>query len=114
MGSPIKAYVAAGETGTVGGSFNPYSSTIYAFTYSGETGALLSATLAEAKICTDGANSSVAGYVIGGDTITSGWIGSTSIDRLTFATEASARIGATLYQTFADQGSASDYGAGFS
>ena len=112
LGSPIKAYIAAGSTGTVGGSFNPYSNSIYGFTYSGETGALLSATLAEAKICTDGANSSVAGYVIGGDTAAT-WAGTTSIDRLTFGTEANVRIGATLYQPFSDQGSASDYGAGF-
>lgn len=115
VGNETQAYIAGGLLNIAGSpGVSPFSNTIYAFTFGGETGALLSTTLTEAKICVDGASSQVSGYFIAGDTATSNWIGSTSIDRLSFESQTCSRIGVTTASPLSDQGATSDYAPGFS
>lgn len=112
-GSDSKGYLSGGNTNPVE-TWNWFTNTITAFTYSGETSAPLSATLVDAKVCHDGTGSSVAGYFVGGDTTTSNWQGTTTADKLTYSNETNVRLGAQLSQPQSDQGAVSDYGAGFS
>lgn len=111
VGGSTKGYLLGGSDNPPA---SPFGAEISAFTYSGQTLALLGITLPDAKVCSDGIGSSGAGYGVGGDTATSQWQGSTSIDKLTYDTEAISRIGATLPDPTADQGGIGDYGAGFS
>lgn len=111
VGSAIKGYL-------LGGGQPPLSSwfgdSVTAFTYSGQTVALLGATLPEPAVCQDGVGSSVAGYAVGGDTTTSSWNGTKTILKLNYGTESLSKLGSELPDTAADQGGVSDYGAGFS
>lgn len=112
-GNDIKGYLAGGNTNPPA-SWNWFTDTITAFTYSGETAAPLSAKLIEPKVCLDGTGSSAAGFFVGGDTPTANWQGTTTADKLTYSNETTARLGAQLSQPQSDQGAVSDYGAGFS
>jgi hypothetical protein len=112
-GNDIKGYLAGGNTNPPA-TWNWFTNTITAFTYSGETSAPLAATLTEGKVCVDGTGSSIAGYFVAGDTATSNWQGTTTADKLTYSNESTTRLGAQLSQPQADQGAVSDYGAGFS
>lgn len=112
-GNLNKGYLAGGGN-NVAGTTVVYTDTIAAFTYSGETYAPLAATLPEAKICADGTGSGMAAYFVGGDTATSNWQGTKTIDKLFYNNESLIRINAQLSTPQADQGAISDYGAGFS
>lgn len=112
FGYDVKGYLAGGSN-TNPPTSNWFSSVITALTFSGETVATLGAALADAKVCADGAGSSIRGYVIGGDTAVSNWGGTRTVDGLTYSSEAIARLGAQLPTAKSDQGAVSDYGAGF-
>lgn len=109
FGSTLKGYITGGSV--TNNSSYIGDTGITCFTYSGQTVSTLSATMPEPKCCQDGAGSSVAGYAMGGDTNTSNWVGTTTIDKLTYSDESIRRIGAQLPQTMADQGAISDYAA---
>lgn len=111
VGSAIKGYLLGGADNP---AVNIFGADISAFTYSGQTLAVLGITLPEAKICPDGIGSSIAGYAVGGDTAASNWQGTTSIFKLNYASETGSTIGAALSDSTADQGGFGDYGAGFS
>lgn len=115
--SDIKGYIAGGSTATAWASADAsqfFDDKIHALTYSGQTVALLAARLKERLICADGANSSEGGYIVGGDTPTSAWAGSTTIQKMLYSSEALSTIGATLTRKTSDQGSFSDYGPAYS
>ena len=109
----VKGYLAAGNTNQPA-SWNWYTNDITAFTFSGETAALISAKLPDGKVCMDGTGSSIAAYFCGGDTVSSNGKGTQSADKLTFSTETCVRMGSQLSDPLADQGAVSNYGSGFS
>lgn len=116
MSSQIKGYVATGSQLLDGFPYlNWFSDKITALTFSGDTLSTLGITLPDPRTCTDGVGHESAGYCVAGDSPSSGWEGSKTVDRISYtAPETTARIGAELTINQADQGGICDYGPGFS
>lgn len=116
--SSLKGYFSGGSTAvayaTGGDPLGVMDDTTHSLTYSGQTVALLTARLRERIICADGASSSEAFYVVGGDTPTTNWQGSQTIQKTPFSNETTFTIGATLTRKTSDQGGFSDYGPAYS
>jgi hypothetical protein len=106
-GNKIKAIIMGGCIAP--GSWK--SNKVTAFTYSGQTAALVSQSLAESKQCMDGGGSNLAAYGFGGDSDTSGAYGTSTIDKVDYGSEAVTRLGTQLPKPAADQGCVGDYSA---
>jgi hypothetical protein len=106
FGEKSVGYVCAGMASPT----TMFSDLITKYTHASRTTAPLSVRLQEAKICCDGIGSSRAGYILGGDTVASQWLGSTGIDKIQYgATEVVSRLGHQLGFRVADQGATSDF-----
>jgi hypothetical protein len=88
------------------------SNSITGFTFSGETSAVLSATLDQPRVCLDGTGSSAAGYIVGGSTAAAA--STKTVQKYDYATDVNRVIDAQLTIPLADQGAIADYGPGFS
>ena len=110
VGNDVKSYIAGGASERT--IQNQFINLIEAFTFGGEVVSPLGVTLSQGKECADGASSSLAGY-IGGGLTDAAFIGSITIERLTFSSETISVMGVKLNTPLSDQGAVSDYGAGF-
>lgn len=108
FGDKSVGYVCGGMASAT----NIYSDLITKYTHTTRTTAPLSVRLQEPKICCDGIGSGRAGYIMGGDTALSQWLGSTGIDKIQYgAVESISRLGSQLGFKVADQGAVSDFNA---
>jgi len=106
--NPRRGHIAGGFVNAQGA----LSNSITGFTFSGETSAILSATLDQPRVCVDGTGSSVAGYTVGGSTATAA--STKTVQKYDYATDINRVIDAQLTIPLADQGAIADYGPGFS
>jgi hypothetical protein len=108
FGDKSVGYVCGGMASAT----NVVSNLITKYIHSTRTTAPLSVRLQEPKICCDGVGSGRAGYVMGGDTASSQWLGTTGIDKIQYgAIEVVSRLGSQLGFKVADQGAVSDFNA---
>jgi hypothetical protein len=107
-GNVAKAIIAGGIATESEGWFG---NDISEFNFATQTASVLSATLAQGRVCADGIGSSFALYILGGDTVTSEWLGTPDIERVVYSTNTSRLLGAKLPSNAADQGAVGDYAA---
>jgi hypothetical protein len=111
-GNQTAGYFFGGAVGTL--PWNWFGNAITKLTYSGETHSILGNTLTKGRVDCVGAGSSLKGYIFGGNTSASNWLGVRDIEAFTYSGETSVAMGIQLYLRQEDQAAMSDYGGGFS
>ena len=114
--SKTNGYVMAGAVTAIWHN-NWHSDDITRFNFAQEQQTLLTAKLSRKVVCMTASGSSLAAYTGGGDAFPAGsttWVGTTSIEKLTYTTESISIIGARLIAPVSDHGTLTDYNPSWS